>query len=536
MGDFRFVTARIIQFPDQYVLVTFTDPLQANQNLNGLIRLNNSTSMKYIIEGNKVKVYPSVRQAGIQTLRVEQGIKNSLGYAMNQSQRVSLTFEQEKPAFRMVGSGTILPFSDGLVMPFEAVNLNAVDVRVIRIYENNITQFLQVNDVNGESELKRVGNPVFQKTVKLNTSGITNIDRWNRFTLDLSKIINAQPGTLYQVQMGFRQQHSTYVCANATADDGLDLIIEEESWDSYQEEEQSYWDYSDQYYYDPYYDWQERENPCYSSYYGRRRSKTRNILASNLALIAKLGNNGEMIVAVTDLITTDPLADVEVEFLNYQQQSLGMMTTDIDGIVKINLEDKPFVAIASYQNQKGYLKLDDGSSLSLSNFDVSGQKISKGFKGFIYGERGVWRPGDSLHLAFVLEDKTKILPETHPVIFELKNPEGQVKRRIVRSSSVNGFYNFSTNTDPEDVTGNWLASVKVGGAQFTKQVKIETVKPNRLKINLDFGKDKLTPKDNTVDGQLKVTWLHGAVARNLKAEFEVYMNEANTTFSKVSGL
>lgn len=531
LGDFRFITARIVQFPDQYISITFSDPLQGNQNLNGLIRLDNRTSMKYIIEGNKVKVYPSVRQAGTQTLSVEQGIKNSLGYAMNETQRMSLLFEQQKPDVRMAGSGTILPLSDGLVMPFETVNLRAVDVRVIRIYQNNVSQFLQVNDIGGESELKRVGNPVFQKTIKLNTSGITNIGHWNRFTLDLSGIINAQPGAIYQVQMGFKQQHSSYVCGNATGDEDLESIIEEQSWDSYQEDEQSYWDYYDEYYYDNY-DWQERDNPCHSSYYGRRRSKSRNILASNLGMIAKLGNNGEMIVAVTDLITTEPIPNADVEFYDYQQQSLGVTATDNDGMVKVDLKDKPFMAIASYQNQKGYLKLDDGSSLSLSNFDVSGQKISKGFKGFIYGERGVWRPGDSLHLAFVLEDKTKILPNTHPVIFELKNPDGQLKRRIVRSSSINGFYNFGTNTDIDDVTGNWQASVKVGGAQFTKQVKIETVKPNRLKINLDFGKDKLTKEDNTVDGKLKVTWLHGAIARNLKAEFEVYMNVANTTFSR----
>jgi uncharacterized protein YfaS (alpha-2-macroglobulin family) len=40
-------------------------------------------------------------------------------------------------------------------------------------------------------------------------------------------------------------------------------------------------------------------------------------------------------------------------------------------------------------------------------FDVGGSEVQRGLKGMIYGERGVWRPGDSLHIAFILEDKGK---------------------------------------------------------------------------------------------------------------------------------
>src|SRR5690606_14199141 len=118
--------------------------------------------------------------------------------------------------------------------------------------------------------------------------------------------------------------------------------------------------------------------------------------------------------------------------------------------------------------------------------DVSGEHVQKGLKGFLYGERGVWRPGDTLHLSFILEDKAKTLPATHPVVFELQNPQGQVVNRLVRSTSENGFYDFTTSTKSDAPTGNWTARIKVGGTEFNQNIKIETVKPNRLKINLDF--------------------------------------------------
>ena len=302
-----------------------------------------------------------------------------------------------------------------------------------------------------------------------------------------------------------------------------------ENWDDIPAES-SYWDYYDEYYYDSDYDWNERDNPCHSSYYGNRRSISKNVLASDLGIIAKKGNNGKMLIAVNDLKTTQPLHNVKVDVYNYQQQKLSQGITGQDGLALIEPGQKPFLLIASHQKQKGYLRLDDGSSLSVSNFNVGGQQIQEGIKGFIYGERGVWRPGDSLFITFILEDQEELLPDNHPVIFELLNPKGQLEKKIIHHQPVNGFYSFATKTDDDAITGNWTGKIKVGGATFSKTLKIETIKPNRLKINLDFGKDKLTALDNNINGKLDVKWLHGATAGNLKAAFEVVLTDSKTRF------
>ncbi|MEQ9415237.1 MAG: MG2 domain-containing protein, partial [Cyclobacteriaceae bacterium] len=262
------------------------------------------------------------------------------------------------------------------------------------------------------------------------------------------------------------------------------------------------------------------------------RSVKTNVIASDLGLIAKRGGDGSTIVFVNDLKTTAPISNVQLELYDFQQQLIGTSTTGGDGKATFTSKQTPFVLLAKNGNQRGYLKLYDGESLSLSNFDVGGERVDRGLKGFLYGERGVWRPGDSLYLTFLLEDKLKLLPANHPVVFEMQNPQGQITNRLVRSSAENGFYKFATATSEDDPTGNWLGRVKVGGTQFTKTLKIETVKPNRLKINLDFGVDKLTAADNNVAGDLQVNWLHGAPGKNLKAEFEVILNKAQTKFDR----
>ena len=208
-------------------------------------------------------------------------------------------------------------------MPFEAVNLKAVDVQIIKIFENNVIQFLQVSQLDGNSELRRVGKPIFNKRISLENMGVTDLGKWNRFTLELSNLINTEPGAIYQVRIGFKQSYLAYFCDGAESDEAnLQAITEDESWDE-PADEYSSWDSYEDYYYGEDYDWQERDNPCHSSYYTGQRTIKRNVIASDLGLMAKRGGDENTLVFVNDLRTTQPVSGVEVELFNYQQQSIG---------------------------------------------------------------------------------------------------------------------------------------------------------------------------------------------------------------------
>ena len=189
--------------------------------------------------------------------------------------------------------------------------------------------------------------------------------------------------------------------------------------------------------YDSYYpegfNWQERDDPCTNSFFTKDKWATRNIIASNIGLIAKRGNDKSMVVAVTNILSAKPMSGVELDLLDYQKQVILRTTSGDDGLARFNLVRKPYLLVAKYGSQKGYLKLDDGSSLPLARFDVGGDEVQSGLKGFIYGERGVWRPGDSIfHVLLYYEDKLKTLPPDHPVEFELDTiPNGQVYSGIL---------------------------------------------------------------------------------------------------------
>lgn len=532
LKTFQLMDARVIQEGDQYVELNFSDPVLKNQDLQGLITISDyNGSLRFIVDRNQVRVYPKSRLNGERKVKVRTGVKNSASTTLQKMGEWELQFETLKPQLKLAGNGVIMPKSDGLVFPFEAVGLNSVIIEVFKIYDNNILQFLQTNKLDQHYELERVGEVLLQKQFDLqDLNPKANSNSWGRYAIDLQDLVNQDPNAIYQVRIGFNQQDASYPCNDKNADAKEDDLTVLASTSSESEKIESIW--KDQYYYYDDYDWSHRQNPCFRAYYQSHHFVRRNVLASNLGLIAKRGKDGSLFVAASDLRSTDPISNVQLDFYNFAQQLIRTVYTNADGTTNIDLEEKPFLVVASAEGQKGYLRLLDPNALSLSRFDVSGAETQKGLKGFIYGERGVWRPGDSLYLNFVLEDKNGKLPANHPVHFELVDPRGQVQQKFTTSENVNNVYPLTIATNADAPTGNWRAKVRAGGATFSKSLKIETVKPNRLKIELDFGKEELAAEDKKLNADLQVNWLHGAPAQNLKAKIEVQVQAVKTKFAK----
>ncbi|MEM6719819.1 MAG: MG2 domain-containing protein [Bacteroidota bacterium] len=535
-NNFSIVGITVSQSPEQKVSINFTDPLSKNQNFAGLVTLKNQKNCTYATDGNILNIYPKNRIKGTTMLEIFPGIKNTEDYKLTKGFTKSITFEQQKPQLRAVSKGTILPNSKDLTFNFQAMNLSSVDVRIIKIYQDNVLQFLQENNLSDldQYSIRRVGRRIAKKTVNLIENKGENDGQWKTYGIDLSTLFTAEPGAIYQVELSFKKEYSLYAC-----EDG-DIKTEDQPssrGDYYQnrededENEEEYWDNKIYEFRNYRYNWNDRENPCTDSYYLRDRFLTTNILASDLGVIVKSGENKSYYFAVSDIISTDPVNGAKVTLYNYQQQEIASRQTDSEGLTTIDADKNAFFATVSKGNQITYVKLNDGNALSMSKFDVAGKKIKKGINGYIYGERGVWRPGDTLHLAFVLNDVGNPLPENHPVKMEVTDARGKLVYKNIQTQGVDNFYKFTVETDREAPTGNWEANVFVGGVNFSKTLKIETVKPNRLKINIDFD-DEILANSRPIEGTLKAAWLHGAPAKNLKAEVNVRLTSTKTSFKK----
>ena len=527
LGDFKLMDLSLTNEPDQVITLYFSDPVSTRQNLKGLIYFKPAKPLRFLIKNNSIKVYPKQRLNKPQTLNISRSLRNSMGKKLGKTYTKTIKFSSLKPNIEAVSKGNILPNANGLVFPFKAVNLKAVKVKIIKIFEKNVPQFLQVNQLNGSRELARVGRIVYKDEVPLKSDKAIDYGSWNVFALDLSDLIKVEPGAIYRIEMSFNQNQSLYNCQGSTSQNLTSTTATDNEERRYDGPSDDYY-YEDDYYYNDY-DYSQRNNPCNPSYYyDSSRKIKRNVLASNLGIIAKENGDHTMNVFVTDLITTQNISGADIKIYDYQHQLIGQAITDAEGHAEIKLPRKGFLIIAGKDKQTGYLRIDNGSSLSLSMFNVSGQKVLKGIKAYLFAERGIWRPGDSIYLNAIIADKNQKLPKNHPVVLEVYNPQNQLFLRRVETQSNHNFYDFRLATPPEALTGNWHAKLKVGGVVFTKTLKIEAIKPNRLKIHLKFNGDILHKQDHHF--QLESKWLHGAPASNLRAVVEMRLSKGKTNF------
>ena len=536
-NDFSVYDVVYVSEPECYVEVAFTKLLDSAQDMRGLAFIAGNTSETVNVDGNKLRLYPDadLREKGAMNIHLNQGIRSKSGLNLKEAVVRQVVANEQKPNVRFIGKGVIIPQSTQLSVPFQAIYLRGVTVSVIKILEQNIGQFLQSNNLDESGELMRVGRLIARKTIFLDEEGL-DLSRWNTFAVDLKRLIEPEPGAIYRLELSFDRPLSVYPCGNDTVVLSKEQILASDEIRF--KEESARFDEGGYYYYRQYdwsdYNWEKRSDPCSDSYYFNK-VEGKNVLATNLGLVAMLGQDNDMTVLVHNIQNTEPERGVTVTAYNYQHQALASGTTDDKGQVRLDLSSgRPFYLIASQGTQRSYLRVDNGSALSLSSFDVSGEVVQKGIKGFIYGERGVWRPGDMLHLGFMLNDRAKQLPAEHPVVMELYNPLGQMYARKTQTRGELGLYVFDFVTEADAPTGAWNVKAQVGGVSFSKRLRIESIKPNRLKIALSMP-EKTLLRGEPMDARLHVEWLQGAIARNLKYDIQGTFIATPTTFEGYKG-
>ena len=543
-NSFRFLSAVRIDQPENGIEIIFSDPVSNTQDLKGLIDVPEVSSSIFQIKENKVFVYFEAGKQNKLTLNIHEGIRNSQDKPLGTSHSISFSELNLKPQVEMATSAAILPDSKSLIIPFRAVNLYAVDLSVIRIFENNVLMFMQNNSLSSANELRRSGRLVYKKTLWLAKDSSKDVHRWEDYSIDLAGLIHQEPGAIYRVILSFRQEYSAYPCGGSEnkemqfADNKSSDNLTKVSGETLSEDDEAVWDTPETYYYYngsvpmdwSQYRWTERDNPCHPSYYmNSDRIAACNIFASNLGMIVIRNSLNKLWIAVNNILDTKPVAKAQVTIYNFQLQPIGKGETNGEGLVEITPKGVPFIAVAEADKQKAYVRVVDGEEQSVSRFDVEGKDIQKGLKGFVYGERGVWRPGDTLHISFMLEDREKRIPDKHPVALEIYNPRGQFYTKMISTQGTNGFYTFAVPTQADDPTGLWNAYVKVGGTAFHKGLRIETIKPNRLKITLALP-TILQASSKDVYAPLTSSWLTGATASRLKAKVEMSLSKVNTQF------
>lgn len=469
--------------------VTFSAPLADGQNFNELVQAPGKGKMTYSVNGNVLAIYPSVKAEKQQYICIAKNIRSKRGATLTEDFARFFDVPSDEPSVRFQSNGVILPSKEGMNLYFQAINYAKAEVRVKQIYENNILQFLQSNSLDDKyCYTDNVARTVLDTTIVLGETNSQKLRNLSTYGLNIANLVNVQRGAIYRVEIRGREPL---------------IEFKDDHWES-------------DYYFGTYSDYEDR---------------VRNVLVSDLSVIAKGSGKGEYSFFVTDIITAAPVNGAKVYVYNSVNQLIAEGSTGSGGRFDCKVsDDTPRTAIISHGADKSYVSLSGGSAISLSSFDVDGTSFQQGQKGYVFGERGVWRPGDEIHLTFVSMLDEGVLPANHPVTASLISPQGQTMKTIVNNQGHQGMYSFTFQTEPSAQTGNWEAVVTAGGQSWRKTVKVETVKPNNIVINLSLN-DKPAVPAKSVRGDISAKWLVGNPAKGLETRVSAALSRGKTSFS-----
>jgi uncharacterized protein YfaS (alpha-2-macroglobulin family) len=279
-------------------------------------------------------------------------------------------------------------------------------------------------------------------------------------------------------------------------------------------------------------------------------TSTRFILVSDLGLLVKKNADHTSDVFVASIKTGQPVGGVTVELLGRNGIPVQSATTSPDGRVtfasveKNEHEKKPVVYIARLGDDISFIPYArDDRMLNFSRFDVDGVTtvLAEDLDAFVFTERGVYRPGDEIHIGLVIKQRNwqgrlAGLPVETEVV---DSRDLKVQTKKIALPAV-GFAEVSYTTSYESPTGEYTINVylvkndKRSTLLGSTTVNVKEFLPDRMKIETRLSKTSahgwVDPKE--MKASIALANLYGTPASERRIKSRVELSPASFSFSE----
>lgn len=258
------------------------------------------------------------------------------------------------------------------------------------------------------------------------------------------------------------------------------------------------------------------------------------VAVSDLGVVVKRDLNGGAMVFVNSLRTAKPVGGAAVRFISQNNQVMFTGSTNSGGVAMLGQSDSvsnsrfrlDMVMVQSGQDFT-FLQLER-ARVETSRYDVGGlQSNAAHYQAFLYGDRDLYRPGDTIRSNTVVRRDDWTLPGPVPMKIRLLLPSGKEYASYRRTlSKEDGSFEAQFILPPAVMTGLYTMEVLTGNDVLltSRQVSVEEFMPDRLKVTVTT-----TPKNaqpgQTVRAAVLAQNLFGPPATDRKVEVEFSLKQ-----------
>ena len=258
---------------------------------------------------------------------------------------------------------------------------------------------------------------------------------------------------------------------------------------------------------------------------------TRWVFDTDLMLTTHRAADG-LHVFVRSLAGANPLAGAEISLLAANNDELGRIATNANGeavfgagLMRGTQGLTPRMVMAYAGDDFTALQLDK-PGFDFSDRGVEGRPDPGPVDGYLFSDRGIYRPGETIQLGTVVRDgQAKKLPDGQAVTVVLHRPDGveAARTRLVPNAAGIAVQPMPLNaTAPR---GTWRLEEMLAGTKTvigTLEVQVQDFVPNRLAVELAPRSTRITASAPSVI-DVASRYLYGAPAADLQVSAHVQL-------------
>ncbi|MFK7931835.1 MAG: MG2 domain-containing protein, partial [Myxococcota bacterium] len=269
---------------------------------------------------------------------------------------------------------------------------------------------------------------------------------------------------------------------------------------------------------------------------GGGASTSARLLMTDLNLVAKAGGLGEedrLHVWALGMHDGANQAGVEITAVRPSGKPLATCTTTGTGCtftLPEGDEAQPVALVARRGSDLTYLKFSDlETDVSESKVQGEDYDAEQSYRASLWTERGVFRPGETAHVAGVVRDEAHVAPPKNmPIDVQITDPRGKLIRTVATKANDAGVFSIDLPFPDYARTGSYTVTARAGSTRLgSVQFAVEEFVPERMEVKADVPGDGFLATD-TINVSANARYLFGGSAKDHR--YEVACRLVPTTF------